>query len=225
MNRLAIQRFFNPLLALCLFLVAGCSDLLAPNDLNRFSQWIAGEWTNEKQINAFIAQGLPKNERPPRYAMRYTLVEAPAIEGRLFAIENYDGGAGFSGPISRVSLHRFMLSEDGSTILHEILFLKDEAFRKRLTTSLAPLSDIKPDDIRVREDCRLYWIWDGASFEGATKPGACVTNSYTDRDITVEGFGALMEDQLIRHDRNFEMTGEEIPRPGYEVADTFTRPS
>jgi len=198
---------------------------LSEQDMDRLASWLVGSWDNIEQVEAEIKDGMEEADRRQRYAMRYSAVTAPAVKGRLFAIENYDDGRGFDGVMQRVSLHRFMLSEDKRAILHEILFLKDKAFRQSLIGNLKPLENITEDDIRAREDCRLYWTWKGTRFEGATKVGACVTNSYTDRDITVEGSGILETGQLMRHDRNFEMSGEEIIRPGYKVADTFKRVS
>lgn len=201
------------------------SERLTENDLNKFTSWLVGRWDNIAQVQAEIDSGVAESDRRHRYAMQYTAIQAPSIQGRLLAIENYDDGRGFEGDMQRVSLHRFMLSEDSHFILHEILFLKDEAFRKSLAVSLKPLEMITEDDIRARESCRLYWKWTGKRFEGATQQGACVTNSYMDRNITVEGLGVLEPNRLMRHDRNFEMSGEEIPHPGHETADKFIRVS
>lgn len=198
---------------------------LSEKDMDRLSDWLVGNWDNVAQVQQEIKAGLAADEQRQRYAMRYTEIEASQVKGRIFAIENYDDGTGFKGEMQRVSLHRFMLSDDKQNIIHEILFLKDKAFRKSLIGNLKPLENITEDDIRSREDCRLYWTWTGERFEGATKKGACVTNSYTDRDITVEGQGILEANRLMRHDRNFEMSGEEIPRPGYKEKDVFDRVS
>lgn len=200
-------------------------DSASEKQLDLLSSWLVGSWDNIAQVEGEIKAGVPPEQRRQRYAMRYTEIKAPAIKGRIFAIENYDDGNGFKGSLQRISLHRFMLSDDKSAILHEILFLKDKAFRKSLIGNLKPLENITEDDIRSRADCRLYWAYADDRFEGATKKGACVTNSYTDRDITVEGMGQLDADHLVRHDRNFEMSGEEIPRAGYKIADKFDRVS
>lgn len=191
--------------------------------LDLLALWIVGEWDNIKQVEDEIRQNIPKDERRQRFAMRYTEINTPHIHGRTFAIENYDDGNGFSGKMNRVSLHRFMLNKNNSGIIHEILFLKDKAFRKSLIGNIFKLESITDDDIYAREACRLFWHWTGERFEGKTKKGACVTSSYTDRPITVEGSGIFEANRFIRHDRNYEMTGEEIPRAGYESSDVFDR--
>ncbi len=201
------------------------SDVLTEADLERFSSWIAGDWDNIAQIEQETSDGVADENMRQRYAMRYTEINTPNVKGRTFAIENYDDGRGFKGAMERVSLHRFILNDNNDAIVHEILFLKDKAFRKSLVNSLKPLENINENDISARESCRLYWHWTGKRFEGATQKGACVTSSYTDREITVEGTGVLGPELLMRHDRNFEMSGEEILRPGASEADRFKRVS
>ena len=212
------------LLCLCGLIVAACQTPMPENsapELTTFTAWISGEWDNKAQVEEDKENGVPKNGLRARYAIRYTPVDNSNFKGQLIAIENYDDGQGLSGTMERVSLHRFALSHEKSQIFHDILFLKDKGFRKSLINGLAPLNNITFDDIRFREDCRLYWTWTGEHFEGATQKGHCVTNSYTDRDITVEGSGRLEKGRLTRHDRNFEMNGTEIKRPGYKSADIF----
>jgi len=199
------------------------SESLSEEDLAQFASWIAGSWDNVKQVQSEIQKGLPEEDRHHRYAMRYTEIETPAVRGRTFAIENYEEGDGLAGAIARVSLHRFMLSDARDNIIHEFLFLKDQTFRDKLIGNLDSLEDITEDDFRVRKGCRLYWRWTGNSFEGQTKTGACITSSYTDREITVEGSGILEFNRLRRHDRNFELSGEEISRPGHKTKEVFDR--
>ncbi len=196
---------------------------LAEKDLDLFASWIVGSWDNLEQVEKEIADGVEEENRRHRYAMQYTEIDLPHIDGKVFAIENYDDSRGFEGEMVRVSLHRFYLTEDKSEIQHQIMFFKDKAFRDNLKTDLAPLKGITLADLRSREECSLYWTWTGERFEGATRKGECVTNSYTDRDITVEGAGVLSSTMLSRHDRNFEMTGEEIARPGYETPEVFRK--
>ncbi len=220
---------------ICL-IIAGCTstahtaltNIYKPDDtlldnshLELFASWIERSWDNIQQIEDEMSSNLVEFERHQRYAMRYTKVATQTLPGLAFAIENYDDGNGFRGAMQRVSLHHFMLSENRDSIVHEIILIKDPVFRSRLKDNLNLLEEITAQDIKVNKNCRLYWRWTSARFEGATKKDSCITNSYSNRDIRVEGSGTLEQNRFIRHDRNFEMTGEEIIRPGHQNAEVF----
>jgi hypothetical protein len=147
---------------------------LTEQNLDLLVSWVVGKWDNIAQIKEQISQGIPEEERRKRYAMTYNGIVAPRVKGRLIAIENYDDGRGFEGSMERVSLHRFMLSENNDAIIHEILLIKDKAFRKSLIGNLSPLKHITENDFKSKKECRLYWQWTGERFEGVTKKrGLC----------------------------------------------------
>lgn len=198
---------------------------MSEDDLELFASWISGGWDNVAQVEREIRGNVSEGNRHDRLAMYYTEVVTPDVRGRTFAIENYSDGEGFAGELTRISLHRFMLSEAADSIIHEFMFLKDKALLESLAGNLNLLSGINEDDFSARVGCRMYWHWQGDRFEGRTKKGACVTNSFTDRTITVEGHGILEPNRILRHDRNYEMTGEEIPRRGYKSEEIFNRVS
>ena len=143
------------------------------DDLERLASWLTGRWDNRAQAEAEVARGAPPDERHPRYAMEYVRLNTPHLAGVTFAIRNY-GEHGLAGPLRRVSLHRFELAADETTIVHEFMFLKDQAGWGDLGVSLGPLTALRPTDVTTNPGCRMYWSWQGDRFEarpaGASRP-------------------------------------------------------
>ncbi|RMF96233.1 MAG: hypothetical protein D6727_08905 [Gammaproteobacteria bacterium] len=183
--------------------------------------WLSGDWDNIVQVRAEADAALPETQRHARYAMRYQPIAAPAFDGQLFAIHNY-GAQGFAGPLRRISLHRFYTGEDG-VIVHEFLFLRHPEYWAPLAGRLHELRDLQPADVRSNPDCRMYWHWQEDHYEGRTEPGRCITQSFTDAPIRVEGHGKLWPHCLLRHDLNLTLNGEIIPRPGGETPELFRK--
>ena len=195
--------------------------LKAPPDFEKFSTWLAGQWDNVAQTRAEAEQGFRDADKHPRYAMDYVAVDT-GMEGQVFAIHNY-GAEGLAGELTRVSLHHFFPDLTRGTIIHEFLFLKEAERWGDLGVSLTPLAALTRADINSRDNCRMYWRERAGHFVGRTEEGACVTQSFTDNPIRVEGYGELWPDRLVRHDMTLNMSGRTQPRPGGETPEVFDR--
>lgn len=196
------------------------ADSLPVSEFDAFRCNLAGHWDNVAQASADAAAGADYANLHPRRAMTYVPVTNPDLEGQLFAIRNFTE-QGFSGPISRVSLHRFR--PEGDTIVHEFMFLLDKERWGDLSQDLEALTRITEADVRINRDCAMYWRSAGDHFEGATIKGQCVTSSFTPEPILVEGHGELYRDRLIRHDQNFSLSGEPLPVPGGATPERFDK--
>ena len=187
---------------------------------DEFRCWLAGSWDNVEQATADIRNGVEEPLRHPRRAMTYVPVASAAIRGQLFAIRTYTD-QGIAGPLSRVSLHRFRPA--GDLIVHEFMFLHDKARWGNLGADLASLEALTEDDVRINDDCAMFWRWADDHFEGSTVEGRCITSSFTPEPIRIEGHGELWPGRLVRHDRNFTLTGESLPVPGGDTPEVFLK--
>ena len=206
----------------CLTLLPAIALPADPGTLAQFRCLASGHWDNVAQAEADIAAGQAESNRHPRRAMTYVPVRNPHLDGQLFAILNYTE-RGFDGPLQRVSLHRFRWSADDQQIVHEFFFLKDVARWGDLAADLGPLTRIRDRDVRVNESCAMYWRWQGDHFEGATRAGQCITSSFTEEPILVEGHGKLWPDKLVRHDQNYTLQGAAIAIPGGASQEVFDK--
>jgi len=120
-------------------------------DLDQFAAWLEGVWETETA------------------ARSYAPVDAPQMEGRLFALLRY-GDAGLGGPVRAVSLRRFREDADG-VIINDFLYVKDAARWGDLTADLSALAALTEDDVRSNPGCTMTWRREGATFVGATTPG------------------------------------------------------
>lgn len=206
--------------------LTGCAASVDENsDDTQFElmmRWLTGKWDNAQQVEAEVETALPEFDRHLHYAMHYVPVDAPGMEGQVFAIKSYNEG-GFSGPLTRVALHRFRWREASREIEHEFLFLHNPQQFGDLRKSLDALRGLSEEDVRVNPQCRMYWHWEGDHFDGRTREGQCITSSYTPTKILVEGHGILKANELLRHDRNFELTGEVRPRQGGATPERFLK--
>lgn len=206
-------------------LLAGCITAPESNPDKHFQlmmTWLAGRWDNSAQVEAERRSATPAFDRHLHYAMHYVPIRTPAMDGQVFAIKSYNEG-GFAGPLTRVALHRFRRLPNSSDIGHEFLFLLDPDRFGDLKVSLRALESLKESDVRINSQCRMYWRWQGDHFEGRTRQGQCITSSYTPTKILVEGHGILHAEQLIRHDTNYEMSGELRPRQGGSSPELFMK--
>lgn len=222
MTRLAENSMKLASLIIACLVLAGTARAGDSADLKRFLCAIAGTWDNKRQAETDLVLSLDESNRHPRRAMHYIPVANPHIEGQLFAILNYSTD-GLDGPVDRVSLHRFRWSGEIQRIVHEFIFLNDPDRWGDLKNDLAPLAKIEPADTRFNDDCAMYWLWSGDHFEGATVPGQCLTDSFTDEPVLVEGHGELWDPRLIRHDQIFTLYNEPIPVPGGASPEIFER--
>jgi hypothetical protein len=182
-------------------------------EVERFACLIAGHWDNVAQASEDTRLGLGELERHPRRAMTYIPIENPTLDGQLFAILNY-GDRGFDGPIARVSLHRFRAREDVDGFVHEFMFPLQPETLGDMTVDLRRLADLQETDMRINPDCAMHWRKEGAAFVGATRRGRCVTSSFTQEPVRVEGHGELRPRLLLRHDENFSLEGAPLPVAG-----------
>lgn len=201
-------------------LLAGCDQ--GRSDFERFESMIAQHWDNDRQAREDARLELDYASRHPRRAMSYIPVENPNVEGRLFAILNYTE-LGFDGPIQRLSLHRFRASQIDSSIVHEFFFLLEAQEWNDENIDLTYLTKIDESDVRINPNCSMYWRWHGDHYEGSTKKGRCVTSSFTEEPILVEGHGELWPDKVVRHDANYSLAGERLPTPGGASPEIFDR--
>lgn len=215
---------FRPLHAAlcCLTLLSVIAPAAGPGGLDHFRCLASGHWDNQVQAAQDVAAGRDDANRHPRRAMTYVPVRNPNIEGQLFAILNYTE-PGFDGPLQRVSLHRFRWSDKDNGIVHEFFFLADAERRGNLAEDLGPLTRIRESDVRINENCAMYWRWQGDHYAGATRTGQCITASFTEAPILVEGHGELWPGKLVRHDRNFTLDGEPLPVPGGASPEVFDK--
>lgn len=188
----------------------------------QFVTWFTGRWDNIAQVEAEAGQGVADTERHERYAMHYVPIETGDIDGVVFAIHNY-GREGFAGELSRISLHRFSFRHDTDEVFHQFLFLRDPDKFALDPARLDELTALRWSDVRTNAGCAIHWRWNHGHFAGRTKPGACVTSSYTPEPIVVEGSGELWADRLVRHDRNFRLDGTEIARNGGQSPEVFRK--
>ncbi len=188
----------------------------------QFVSWISGRWDNAEQVQSEIEESVAAAERHERYAMHYVQIDTANIDGVVFAIHNY-GRDGFAGELSRISLHRFSFRRDTNEVFHQFLFLRDPDRFSLEPERLDELADLRWSDVRTNAGCAIYWRWNGDHFAGSTKPGACITSSYTPEPIVVEGRGELWDSKLVRHDRNFRLDGSEIIRSGGQTPEVFCK--
>jgi hypothetical protein len=92
-----------------------------------------------------------------------------------------------------------------------------------LKQDLKPLRNLSNADVRFNKNCRLYWQWKGDHFKAATRKGQCITSSYTPTEILVEGHALLYRHRLVRHDMNYELSGEVRPRQGGASPELFDK--
>lgn len=213
------------LLIICLVLVGCAAPADRPRDQPQFElmmRWLAGKWDNGQQVRAEAEAAVPEFDRHLHYAMHYVPILAPGMAGQVFAIKSYNEG-GFDGPLSRVALHRFRWLETSEEIEHEFLFLLNPEQFGDLKESLEALHNLEETDVRVNPQCRMYWRRQGDHFDGRTRKGQCITSSYTPTRILVEGHGVLKPDELLRHDLNYELTGEVRPRQGGSSPEHFRK--
>lgn len=69
----------------------------------------------------------------------------------------------------------------------------------------------------------MYWRKEGDAFVGATVEGRCITSSFTETPIRVEGHGELRPRLLTRHDQNFTLEGQALPVPGGATPERFDK--
>lgn len=205
-------------------LLVGCAAerKLEHQHFDLMMSWLAGKWDNGQQVEAEIAAALPEFDRHLHYAMHYVPLQTPGMDGQVFAIRSFNEG-GFDGPLTRVALHRFRWLDSSQEIEHEFLFLLDPGEFGDLKSSLDSLATLGENDVRVNPKCRMYWRWLGDHFDGRTRKGQCITSSYTPTSILVEGHGVLRADELLRHDMNFELSGQVRPRQGGASPERFRK--
>lgn len=197
-------------------------DAIADARFRQFIDWFTGRWDNVAQVAAEAERGVAATQRHERYAMNYVPIETANIDGVVFAIHNY-GREGFAGELSRISLHRFSYRRDTDEVFHQFLFLRDPDKFALAPARLDELTALRWSDVRTNAGCSIHWQWQHDHFAGATKPGACVTSSYTPEPIVVEGYGELWANKLVRHDRNFRLDGSEIARNGGQSPEIFCK--
>lgn len=208
--------------ALNLLLAVMLPAVAASADLDKFACLVAGHWDNVRQAEADARGQLPDRDRHPRRAMTYIPIANPHMEGQLFAIQNY-GERGFDGPMTRVSLHRFRPASDEDAIVHEFLFLLEPEAFGELSSDPGPLARLQETDVRINADCAMYWYRGDDNFTGSTRKGKCITSSFTETPILVEGRGELSSGRLLRHDQNFQLDGEPIPLAGGATPELFDK--
>lgn len=191
------------------------------NDFHEFRCLLTGQWDNLNQAKVDIERNLDAADRHPRRAMTYVPVRNSNIEGQLFAILNYTD-EGFSGDVSRVALHRFRPGSDGK-IIHEFMFPRDRAALGDLVNDLTPLTKLTEADVTINALCAMTWQKVGDHYEGSTTQGQCVTSSFTDTPILIEGHGELFTDLLLRHDQNFDLDGNALPVAGGGLPERFDK--
>lgn len=215
-----LRRLHTALYCLMLLPMSALSENVG--GLDHFRCLASGHWDNLRQVEQDIAADKDASNRHPRRTMTYIPISNPNLEGQLFAILNYTT-LGFDRPVQRVSLHRFRWSAGEGSIVHEFFFLKDARRWGNLTEDLSPLMRIRESDARFNENCAMHWRWQGDHFEGATRVGQCITSSFTEEPILVEGHGELWPTKLVRHDQNFTLDGQYIAIPGGASPEIFAR--
>ena len=72
--------------------------------------------------------------------------------------------------------------------------------------------------------CLASGHWDNvAQAEADIAAGQCITSSFTEEPILVEGHGELWPDKLVRHDQNFTLQGAAIAIPGGASPEVFDK--
>lgn len=204
-----------------LFAACAASGNKPAGDFDEFRCRISGHWDNVVQASEDAKTEPDESRRHPRRAMSYIPVANENIEGQLFAILNY-GEEGFEGELNRVSLHRFRPVETGE-IVHEFMFLLGPRSPDDLKQDLVVLTQLGEKDLRINHACAMRWSRRGKFYAGSTSKGRCVTSSFTESPIVVEGHGELYADRLVRHDQNFSLSGESLPIPGGQSPEVFDR--
>jgi len=210
------------LLVLVLALGAGPRVMAQDNDFARLVEWLGGRWDNRQQAQDDVAGGVSGFDRHARRALSYAPVDAPAIAGRLFAVQAYDQ-QGFSGPLRRVTLARIVPSLVTTEFVHESLILADPTAWGDLRSNLATLRELRESDVRVNRGCRVYWRRVDDHFEGHTRAGRCAGAGAGGSEVVVEHFYALYADRLIRHERHYDAGGALVPREGGRTPEVFER--
>lgn len=197
------------------------SSAFAQERLDRFRCMMTGSWDNFEQAEHDTSANKPMDQRHERRAMTYIPVQNDNIEGQLFGILSY-GEEGFSGPLGRLAMHRFRRSDAENAILHEFFFLNDKGkWGDDVLADLERLTSISEQDVRINQTCAMRWRWTGDRFVGATNKGQCLTSSFTENTILVEGYGELSAETLLRHDQNFDTDGNRLPVQGSDTPELF----
>lgn len=190
---------------------------------NQFRCMLTASWDNEKQAKKDVANNIKPFDQHEWRSMTYVPILNDEIEGQLFGILNYNK-TGFKGSATRLSTHRFRWSAQDNAIVHEFFFLKEKGdWGENVQNDLKRLTRITEDDVTINSTCAMRWQWQGDHFSGSTETGKCITSSFTEAPILIEGHGELFSGQLRRHDQNFDLEGNALPVKGGKSAELFDR--
>lgn len=162
-------------ISLALFGIAYSSPVLAESDdtaWHEFLSWWEGDFDNAAQVSEQRAGPNPDQANTAQllYIRR---VDMPAFGDDVFYAEWQD----YDDP-SKITRQRFYAMEKEGDVqrLNLHIFPPDEAFVERTSGAHrdpSKLEGVTPADMVPLPGCDVYFEWDGDTFSGAMKKGAC----------------------------------------------------
>lgn len=178
-------------------------------DFDRFMAWFPGEYDNHEQAwqdQIDLKEGTIDQVHEHIHHI-FHRVDAPAVGEDIFFVKQYMDAD--PSKVYRQRLYRFSKNREEQAIELEIFVFNDEEAYADGHLRDAIFASLTLEELRATPGCSVYWRFNGESFDGTMKPGACsFVSQRSGKKIIISDTLRLTEDEIWISDQAVDENGE-----------------